>query len=73
MIQPLRLSSEQPASEWESKALISRPPSQFALAQKLRTEAVVVVKERRKARVVEGFIVDGDELDGGEMLGKNTV
>lgn len=54
--------------------MISRPPSQFALAQKLRTEAVeavvvvVAVRERRKARVVEGFIVDGDELDGGEIL-----
>ena len=28
---------------------------------------VVAVRERRKARVVGGFMVDGDELDGGEM------
>ena len=28
----------------------------------------MAVKEKRKARVVEGFMVDGDELNGGEIL-----
>jgi hypothetical protein len=47
----------QPASEGISTASISRLPSQFALAQKLRTEAVVRVREeRRKPRVMENFI-----------------